>query len=242
MNCHEYDTDIGEYVDGTLPPSRAAALEAHLSTCARCRAMIADFKVLRSAAASLERKMPPPQVWTRIAASLQAETPAAPPSRPFFTLFAWKPAIAASAIVAVLALGTWAAWREGSTSTPAPAVTSTTAADATPGTPPEATLQAPSQVLTQQIAHLEGIVTADDSVVPEETKAVYRTTTGVLDDAIGQSRAVLQEQPSNELAQESLFEALRSKLALLQDMVALINEMRKGNQEGAARIVSGMDK
>ena len=47
---------------------------------------------------------------------------------------------------------------------------------------------------------------------------------------------------ANELAQESLFEALRSKLALLQDMVALINEMRKGNQEGAARIVSELEQ
>ena len=67
-------------------------------------------------------------------------------------------------------------------------------------------------------------------------------TGGVIDDALGESRAVLQTQPSNELAQESLFEALRSKLALLQDMVALINEMRKGNQEGAARIVSELEQ
>ena len=29
---------------------------------------------------------------------------------------------------------------------------------------------------------------------------------------------------------------------LLQDTVALINEMRKGNQEGAARIMSGMNQ
>ena len=32
------------------------------------------------------------------------------------------------------------------------------------------------------------------------------------------------------------------KLTLLKDMVALINEMRKGNQQGAARIVSGMEQ
>ena len=97
-------------------------------------------------------------------------------------------------------------------------------------------------MITQQIAHLEGIVTADEDVLPDETKAVYQVTGGVIDDAIGESRAVLQTQPSNELAQERLFEALRSKLALLQDMVALINEMRKGNQEGAARIVSELEQ
>ena len=58
---------------------------------------------------------------------------------------------------------------------------------------------------------------------------------------IGQSRAALATAPTDNLAQQSLFEALRTKIALLEDMVALINEMRKGNQEGAARIVSGME-
>ena len=49
-------------------------------------------------------------------------------------------------------------------------------------------------------------------------------------------------EPENDVAQESLFGALRSKIALLQDTIALINEMRKGNQEGAARIVSGLNQ
>ena len=63
----------------------------------------------------------------------------------------------------------------------------------------------------------------------------------VIDQAIGQSRAALKSEPANAVAQESLFDALRSKVQLLQDTVALINEMRKGNQEGAARIMSGMN-
>ena len=48
-------------------------------------------------------------------------------------------------------------------------------------------------------------------------------------------------EPTNELAQQSLFEALRSKLSVLQEMLTLINEMRKGNQEGTAKIVSEME-
>ena len=64
----------------------------------------------------------------------------------------------------------------------------------------------------------------------------------VIDDAIGDSRAALKTDPSSDLAQDSLFEALRSKVTLLQDTIALINEMRKGNQEGAARIVSGLNQ
>jgi hypothetical protein len=44
------------------------------------------------------------------------------------------------------------------------------------------------------------------------------------------------------MAQESLFEAFRRKVGLLQDTVALINEMRKGNQAEAAKIIGSMNK
>jgi hypothetical protein len=64
----------------------------------------------------------------------------------------------------------------------------------------------------------------------------------VIDQAIGESRAALQTQPTSDVAQESLFEALRNKVVLLQETVVLINEMRKGNQEGTARIVSGLNQ
>ena len=62
----------------------------------------------------------------------------------------------------------------------------------------------------------------------------------VIDQAIGESRAALKTQPNSEPAQQSLFENFKSKIALLQDTVALVNEMRKGNEVGAARIVSGL--
>ena len=38
--------------------------------------------------------------------------------------------------------------------------------------------------------------------------------------------------PRASVAQESLFEAFRRKVALLQDTIALMNEMRKGNRTG----------
>jgi hypothetical protein len=75
-----------------------------------------------------------------------------------------------------------------------------------------------------------------------ETADVLKANMTVLDGAIGESREALKEEPENDVAQESLFEALRNKVALLQDTIALINEMRKGNQEGAARIVSGLNQ
>jgi hypothetical protein len=64
----------------------------------------------------------------------------------------------------------------------------------------------------------------------------------VIDDAIVESRAALRSEPQSESAQESLFAALRRKVALLQEMVALINEMRGGDQESAARFLSEINR
>jgi hypothetical protein len=64
----------------------------------------------------------------------------------------------------------------------------------------------------------------------------------VIDQAISESRAALKSEPDSAPAQESLFTALRRKVSLLQEMLALINEMRKGNQDGAARILSEINR
>jgi hypothetical protein len=92
------------------------------------------------------------------------------------------------------------------------------------------------------IAGLEQITRSESAQLDPQVAAVLRKNLEVIDQAIGESRAALQTQPTNDVAQESLFEALRSKVTLLQDTVVLINEMRKGNQEGAARVVSGLNQ
>ena len=75
-----------------------------------------------------------------------------------------------------------------------------------------------------------------------QTSAVLDSNLSVIDMAIDESRAALNDQPANDAARESLFQALRSKVVLLQDTVALINEMRKGDQDGVARVISGLNQ
>ena len=50
----------------------------------------------------------------------------------------------------------------------------------------------------------------------------------VIDQAISESRAALRSEPSSEPAQASLLESFKAKISLLQDTVALVNEMRRG--------------
>ena len=64
----------------------------------------------------------------------------------------------------------------------------------------------------------------------------------VIDQAIAESRAAFRSEPPSTPARDSLFDALRRKVSLLQDTIALMNEMRKGNAAGAAQLVDGVNK
>ena len=64
----------------------------------------------------------------------------------------------------------------------------------------------------------------------------------MIDQAIDESRAALKAEPQSTIARDSLFQALRRKVDLLQDTIALMNEMRKGDAAGAASIVESLNK
>ena len=92
------------------------------------------------------------------------------------------------------------------------------------------------------IEKLEAAVKNNDGSVAPELAAVLEKNIPVIDQAIAESRSALQNEPQSAIARDSLFEALRKKVNLLQDTIALVNEMRKGNSAGAAQIVDGVSK
>ena len=55
--CEDHEFDLVEWVDAKLEPDRAAAVQRHLLTCARCRAFVDD---LRAVDASLAAALPRP--------------------------------------------------------------------------------------------------------------------------------------------------------------------------------------
>ena len=57
-----------------------------------------------------------------------------------------------------------------------------------------------------------------------------------------ESRAALKSEPQSTVARDSLFNALRRKVAVLQDTISLMNEMRKGDAAGAAQVLEGVNK
>ena len=105
----------------------------------------------------------------------------------------------------------------------------------------EAELQQTERHLERAVAGLEVLARDRQTLDPQVADEVQKNML-VIDRAIGESRAAIRTNPLSAEAQDSLFEAFRAKIALLQDTVALINEVRKGNQAEAARIADGMNK
>ena len=104
----------------------------------------------------------------------------------------------------------------------------------------EAELRAAETHYENAIKGLEQIANAGKGTLDPQTAATLQKNLSVVDQAISESRAALRVEPASEPAQQSLIDSFKTKMALLQDTVALINEMRKGNEAGAARIVSGL--
>ncbi len=235
MSCQAYDAEIGDYVDGTMDKARRAEFESHLTECASCRAVVADFTVIRSTSLSLEPQVPPAHVWQKLSAAIDAEPTPLFAGGPWWRVFA--PVAAMAVLVASLS---WTAAQL--TLVPAERLARTE-----PGTQTEpasilAEYQLAERNLTSTIEGLERIAATNRTPIDMETEDILKANLTVLDGAIGESREALKNEPENDVAQQSLFEALSNKVALLQDTIALINEMRKGNQEGAARIVSGLNQ
>jgi anti-sigma factor RsiW len=240
MGCESRIERIQELVDGTLGAIRRSELEQHLAECEDCRALKADLERIRDAAASLPQMRPPDGAWLQIAARLRQEgriqETAEPPSRDRWS-YGWL-AIAAALVLAAGA-SLLVVFRSAA---PAPAAPATASAPAAAGDQSVEAAQnavdAAQQQFEKAIADLEKVARANTSALDPTTSAVLDKNLGIIDRAISENRAAVKAEPGSVAARETLFEALRQKVSLLQDTVALINEMRKGDNAAAARLVN----
>ena len=242
MSCRDYSDAIAEFVDGALDPARQRDLERHVESCAACRALVADLKTIQAAAFTLERVELPPHLLPAIRARMAAEPPstrgrvlAFPVSRA--ARMAWLAAAAALLLVTTAGIVSLRQSAEQHQDEVAAA-----AAAADPVASVQAELQAATQHYEKAIAQLEQIAQSENGALDPQVAAVFQKNLEVIDLAIGESRAALQTQPASATVQEGLFDAMRSKVALLQQTVELINEMRKGNQAEAGRLIQGLNQ
>ncbi len=242
MSCERYETPIGDLVDGTLDGALRYELEGHLATCVSCARLAEELLIVRRAAKALPPLDVPQTAWARVSAAVEAEH--VRQRRPA----GWQRVALPLAAAAVLVGGIAATvtWRRERVPAPPAAATSAPIDRATASSAEllgsvEAEFQLAEKHLESAVAGLE-VLARDRQALDPQVAADLQKSLLVIDQAIGESRAALQSQPMSTRAQDSLFEAFRSKIVLLQDTLSLINEVRKGNQAEAARIADGMNK
>ena len=229
MKCADLQADVlVDFVDGRLDLADQRGVERHLEACAECRALVTDLRSIRAAAFMLDRREPPAPVWTKLQSAVAAEP--LPHARLFGNWPVWLGAAAVLMLATVIGL--------------LPLMNRNATRDAAPAaaTPIEPTVDSIAAEFAKAEEHYQKAIDDLQTIANKETgeldpqvAAVLQKNLTVIDQAISESRAALKAQPSSTNAQEGLFDALRSKVALLQQTVELINEMRKGNQAEAGR-------
>jgi hypothetical protein len=242
MTCRDAEPLLHDALDAPLPPADAAALAAHLETCAACRDLEADLALMRDATRALDRPIMPAQAWTRLSTQLEREglmaSAAATPSRTTWRGYAWM-ALAASLLAGV---GASLLWRASDRATP-PIPNAVATPSATPGNARdphaveaiEIELRLAAEHYEKAITALEGLAAEDRTRIDPAVAQVVERSLLLIDTAIADSREALQGQPGNLAAQTSLFDAYRQKVALLQDLIAMASEVKRTGANGAGR-------
>ena len=236
MKCADLQADVlVDLVDGRLEPAEQRDVERHLEACAECRALVTDLRSIRAAAYMLDRHEPPAQLWSRLQSAVAAEP--LPQARVMLmpTRHNWPVWLGAAAVLMLATIiGLLPLLNRNVTSADQP-VAATPVVDEPTVDSVTAEFEAAEKHYQKAIDDLQTIASKDNGELDPQVAAVLQKNLTVIDQAITESRAALKAQPSSTNAQEGLFDALRSKVALLQQTVELINEMRKGNQAEAGR-------
>ena len=242
MTCNSLNEALGDYLDGRLAPAETRDVERHLEVCDHCSALVTDLRTIRASAFMLDRHQPAPEAWTRLQAAVATEP--APRGRRLALPALGRRSLdeggnwpvwlgAAAALVLATVIGLWPLMsREPNLA--ADAATDAGQAEISIESV-AAEFEAAEKHYQKAIDDLQTIANQDTGELDPQVASVLQKNLSVIDTAISESRAALKSQPASTNAQDGLFAALRTKVALLQQTVELINEMRQGNQAEAGR-------
>ncbi len=238
MLCERYANAIQELADGTLGPIRRAELQVHLDECAACRRLADDLVRIHTLAESLDRPAPPDRLWPQIARRLRQEGRIIDPPAHVVVAHRFAPLALAASLLLIVGASLYVLYPSGGQ---APVQQTTGNAPATDPVEPYRSVEAELESAEQAIARLQQAAKGD-GVIDPETAAELQKNLEILDQAIAQWRGALRTEPQSAPARNGLFDALRRKVAVLQDTIALMNLIRKGDAAGAAEIVEGGNK
>ena len=238
MSCENTRLRMSALIDGELAGEEKAAVLAHLAGCDACSWFRQDLDRVRRAAASLGPIAPPDHVWLHVAGQVRLESPAAlKPRRSTARGGAIAQWLGIAAALVVVTIGTYFV---GSTTSSTPSGSNPTSSASVETVAEELNLA--MQHYERAITELETLAASGSSALDPAMATMLSQNIKTINAAITESRAALVQNPGNGPARDSLFEALRRKVVVLQATVNLMNEMRKGNQVGAIEAAAAFGK
>jgi anti-sigma factor RsiW len=201
---------LSEYVDGELASGERTALEAHLATCAECRATLEELRRVVARAKALEDRAPKADLWAGVAKRIGSGQVVDIRSRRRFS-FSVPQLIAASiALILLSGSGMWLALRSRQTATRTPR--------------PDAewqVLNVSTRRTDAAIADLQEVFERNKSRLDTSTVRVVQQAFTTIDQAIAEARAALEADPGNAYLNLHLADTMRRKLELLRRVNAI---------------------
>ncbi|MFN2315871.1 MAG: anti-sigma factor [Gemmatimonadales bacterium] len=208
----EWTHQLSAYLDDELPAAERETLEAHLSTCVSCRAVLDELRAVVAWAPTYVGQQPERDHWSGISAEIERKRVVAFPAR-LAQRFSLAQLAAAAAVVAVLSGGgVWIAMRSGGEAPVVAAVPTTPDA----GTPVFQTAVFDDPEYDEAVSDLEAILREGRAVLDSSTVRIIEENLKVIDDAIAEARAAIEADPSNVHLGVRVKTHMQRKLVLLR--------------------------
>ena len=223
MTMHPGETRLNDWLDGELDAVAAAAVAAHLESCASCRAEAEEMRRLLRAATALDDSIEPRRdLWTGIEARIDAAGTVdigAWRARKRDSLWAHRYELAAAATLLVMlaSTGTFLLVRQPTERAPVAAVEQTP-----PAMTPVGLASVPGQAdYTAAIQELDAILRNRETRMDPQTAEVVRRNMAIIDQAIREAKAALAADPANADLNQAVSAAYKTKINLLRRAVEL---------------------
>ena len=210
---------LSEYLDGELDSQEHAALEAHLVTCADCRATLAELRRVVARAKTLEDRPPRADLWQGIDAQLTPgrRSGVNKPQRRRLTFSVPQLLAASIALALVSSGGMWLALHRG-TQGSANGLAQQSGSNLPAGYATNARWEIQTDIA---IVELQEALTRNEAQLDTATVRVVRQNLAVIDRAIAEAQRALKRDPNSGYLRLHLANTMRQKIELLRRANAL---------------------
>ncbi|MBT8337135.1 MAG: zf-HC2 domain-containing protein [Gemmatimonadetes bacterium] len=220
MSSHAFWTDrLSAHLDGLLSPDESDAMAQHLAGCAGCRTVAEELEEVRRRARALGGVEPSRDLWPAIRARLDAEPdvvdltlhldgPLSPAPAPAPRGSLLRVAATVALLVATGAAGWALRGATGGAATQGSAESSPAGFASTGG--------AGSDALGTEVSTLERLLSNPPEGMGAETVAVLRSNLVLIQRAVAESRAALEQDPDNSYVRSHLEGAMARQAAFVR--------------------------